>query len=182
MQRHLPLLARDDFLHYLDTVTTEEALFSRLTYWMVFRGLPTEQNEKYELVRQRALELKLWNGLDLKMERWKEAIPAEYKSMGDEAFSAQIGQDYADYINGTPSQQGKAKPLAALHVQATFRNDPATYSICGRWRDTYGHGAVSGETENRQKLGWCLTCAYLWPLECPFWAFRRGSMAHCTLP
>ena len=102
---------RDDFLHYLDTVTTEEALFSRLTYWMVFKGLPAEQNEKYELVRQRALELKLWNGLDLKMERWKEAIPAEYKNMGDEAFSAQIGQDYADYINGTPSKQGKAKPL-----------------------------------------------------------------------
>lgn len=102
---------RDDFLHYLDTVTTEEALFSRLTYWMVFRGLPAEQNEKYELVRQRALELKLWNGLDLKMERWKEAIPAEYRSMGDEAFSAQIGQDYADYINGSKPQQGKAKPL-----------------------------------------------------------------------
>ena len=102
---------REDFLHYLDTVTTEEALFSRLTYWMVFKGLPAEQNEKYELVRQRALELKLWNGLDLKMERWKEAIPAEYKSMGNEAFSALIGQDYADYINGTKPQQSKAQAL-----------------------------------------------------------------------
>ncbi len=101
----------DDFLRYLDTVTTEKALFSRLTYWMVFKGLPAEQNEKYELVRQRACELKLWNGLDLKLERWKETIPAEYKSMGDEAFSAQVGQDYADYINSTPAQQNKAQTL-----------------------------------------------------------------------
>lgn len=105
---------RSDFLRYLDTVTTEEALFSRLTYWMCFKGLPAEQNEKYELVRQRALELRLWNGLDLKVERWKEAIPAEYKRMGDEAFSAQIGQDYADYINNAHPQQSKAKLLQPL--------------------------------------------------------------------
>ena len=149
MQKAFAPAGRDDFLHYLDTVTTEEALFSRLTYWMVFKGPPADQNEKYELVRQRALELKLWNGLDLKMERWKEAIPAEYKSMGDEAFSAQIGQDYADYINGTPSQQGKGKAAAALYIKAAFRNDAATNSICGRRCDPYGHGAAGGKTEDR---------------------------------
>ena len=102
---------RDSFLHYLDTVKTEESLFSRLTYWFTFQGEAADQNEKYELVRQRALELKLWNGLDLKLERWKEAIPAEYKSLGDAKFSELVGQDYAEYMNGEQSPKSKARKL-----------------------------------------------------------------------
>ena len=55
----------DDFRSYIDYASTEEQLFSRLTYWFVFQGLPADQNEKYDMVRERASELKLWNGLNL---------------------------------------------------------------------------------------------------------------------
>jgi len=52
----------------------------------VFRGLPADQNEKYDMVRERANELKLWNGLNLKLERWKDKVEAEFKAVGEEAF------------------------------------------------------------------------------------------------
>lgn len=104
---------REEFLKYLDTVTTEEALFSRLTWWLVNQGLPADQNEKYDLVRQRASELKLWSGLDLKMERWKNKVLAEYDQMGEEAFSAQIGRDYAEYYNGHTEEQDNGQALKA---------------------------------------------------------------------
>lgn len=95
----------DDFMKYLDWADTEEKLFSRLTYWMTFRGLPADQNEKYEMVRERASELKLWNGLELKLERWKEASTAEYKKIGAEEFSVLIGQDYAAYQSESVPQE-----------------------------------------------------------------------------
>ena len=43
-----------DFLHYLDTVTTEEALFSRLTYWFALRTSPDDVHDRLELVKSRA--------------------------------------------------------------------------------------------------------------------------------
>lgn len=46
----------DDFLNYIDYANTEEQLFSRLTYWL-FQGLPADQNEKYDMVRERVNEL-----------------------------------------------------------------------------------------------------------------------------
>ncbi len=89
----------DDFRSYIDYASTEEQLFSRLTYWFVFQGLPADQNEKYDMVRERASELKLWNGLNLKLERWKDKVEAEFKAVGEEEFAALIGQDYAEYKN-----------------------------------------------------------------------------------
>lgn len=53
----------DDFMRWLDYADTEEKLFSRLGYWMVMQGLPDDRNQKYDMVRERAQELKLWNGL-----------------------------------------------------------------------------------------------------------------------
>lgn len=52
----------DDFMRWLDYADTEEKLFSRLGYWMVMQGLPDDRNQKYDMVRERAQELKLWNG------------------------------------------------------------------------------------------------------------------------
>ena len=53
----------NDFLRWLDKADTEEKLFSRLTFWFTFRGLPADQNQRYHLVQERARELRLWNGL-----------------------------------------------------------------------------------------------------------------------
>lgn len=97
----------DDFMNYLKWADTEEKLFSRLTYWMTFKGLAADQNDKYDMVRERALELKLWNGLDLKLQRWKDEIAAEYKRIGAEEFSALIGQDYAVYKNESSPREAK---------------------------------------------------------------------------
>ena len=48
----------DDFMRWLDYADTEEKLFSRLGYWMVMQGLPDDRNQKYDMVRERAQELK----------------------------------------------------------------------------------------------------------------------------
>lgn len=53
-----------DFLNYLDTVTTEEALFSRLTYWFANQNTADDARDRFDVVADRAKELKLWNGLD----------------------------------------------------------------------------------------------------------------------
>lgn len=37
----------NDFLRWLDKADTEEKLFSRLTFWFTFRGLPADQNQRY---------------------------------------------------------------------------------------------------------------------------------------
>ena len=103
-----------DFLRWLDCADTEEKLFSRLTYWFTFRGLAADQNERYHLVQERAKELKLWNGLELKLRRWQDNVAAEYKRLGKEEFAARIGEDYADYLNqldedgNAPSAREKA--------------------------------------------------------------------------
>lgn len=44
----------NDFLRWLDKADTEEKLFSRLTFWFTFRGLPADQNQRYHLVQERA--------------------------------------------------------------------------------------------------------------------------------
>lgn len=69
----------NDFLRWLDKADTEEKLFSRLTFWFTFRGLPADQNQRYHLVQERARELRLWNGLELKLRRWQDRV-AEYEA------------------------------------------------------------------------------------------------------
>ena len=96
-----------DFLHYLDTVTTEEALFSRLTYWFAFQTSPDDVHSRIDLVEQRARELRLWDGLDLKVERWMQACKEEFNTMDREAFTAFVTQDYTAYRDGTAGQKGK---------------------------------------------------------------------------
>lgn len=64
----------NDFLRWLDKADTEEKLFSRLTFWFTFRGLPADQNQRYHLVQERARELRLWNGLELKLRRWQDRV------------------------------------------------------------------------------------------------------------
>lgn len=69
----------NDFLRWLDKADTEEKLFSRLTFWFTFRGLPADQNQRYHLVQERARELRLWNGLELKLRRWQDRVADEYE-------------------------------------------------------------------------------------------------------
>lgn len=95
----------DDFMNWLSYADTEEKLFSRLGYWMVMQGSTDDENRKLKAVQDRAQELKLWNGLDLKLERWMKNSSEEYKRLGEEEYLAQIGKDYAAYKNNAPSQQ-----------------------------------------------------------------------------
>lgn len=104
---------QEDFLQWLDCADTEEKLFSRLTFWFVFQGLPADQNERYHLVQERARELKLWNGLELKLERWKKRVQQEYAQLGEGAFNARIGEDYADYLNSLPDPGAAVQPAGA---------------------------------------------------------------------
>ena len=103
---------QEDFLQWLDCADTEEKLFSRLTFWFVFQGLPADQNERYRLVQERARELKLWNGLELKLERWKKRVQQEYAQLGEGAFNARIGEDYADYLNSLPDPGAADAPAS----------------------------------------------------------------------
>ena len=111
----------DDFMRWLDYADTEEKLFSRLGYWMVMQGLPDDRNQKYDMVRERAQELKLWNGLELKLRRWMDNSAEEFKRLGEEAYTALIGQDYASYKNNAPSEPVKA--LAPLCLKDIHGED-----------------------------------------------------------
>ena len=98
-----------DFLNYLDTVTTEEALFSRLTYWFADRHGADDPRDRFDVVEDRAKELKLWNGLPLKIERWARDSKEELARIGKDAFAALIGRDYAAYLNNKPQQRKACK-------------------------------------------------------------------------
>ena len=111
----------DDFMRWLDYADTEEKLFSRLGYWMVMQGLPDDRNQKYDMVRERAQELKLWNGLELKLRRWMDNSAEEFKRLGEKAYTALIGQDYASYKNNAPSEPVKA--LAPLCLKDIHGED-----------------------------------------------------------
>lgn len=102
----------NDFLRWLDKADTEEKLFSRLTFWFTFRGLPADQNQRYHLVQERARELRLWNGLELKLRRWQDRVADEYEQIGKEAFAARIGEDYASYINSLTDPEAAPQQAA----------------------------------------------------------------------
>ena len=102
----------NDFLRWLDKADTEEKLFSRLTFWFTCRGLPADQNQRYHLVQERARELRLWNGLELKLRRWQDRVADEYEQIGKEAFAARIGEDYADYINSLTDPEAAPQQAA----------------------------------------------------------------------
>ena len=87
-----------DFVRYLDTVRTEEELFSRLTYWFVEQLRPEDVHYRPDLVEARARELGFWQGLDFKVERWMTEGRAEREAVGDAEFQRRIGADYAAYI------------------------------------------------------------------------------------
>ena len=98
-----------DFLNYLDTVTTEEALFSRLTYWFANQNSADDTRDRFDVVEDRAKELKIWNGLTLKMERWARDNKEELARIGKDAFAALIGMDYAAYRDNKPQQRKACK-------------------------------------------------------------------------
>ena len=99
----------NDFLRWLDKADTEEKLFSRLTFWFTFRGQPADQNQRYHLVQERARELRLWNGLELKLRRWQDRVADEYEQIGKEAFAARIGEDYAAYREKAEAAREQAR-------------------------------------------------------------------------
>lgn len=141
----------NDFLRWLDKADTEEKLFSRLTFWFTFRGQPADQNQRYHLVQERARELRLWNGLELKLRRWQDRVADEYEQIGKEAFAARIGEDYADYINSLTDPE--AAPQQAAPEPETAK--PA------------GVQAWSA----RSCLRWCCRPSAMWWRACCPWVW-----------
>lgn len=121
-----------DFLNYLDTVTTEEALFSPLTYWFANQNTADDTRDRFDVVADRAKELKLWNGLDLKLERWARTNKEELARIGKDVFGARIGADYAAYRNGKP-QQSKTRKLQSYTAKqlSEMKIKPTQYIVEG---------------------------------------------------
>lgn len=121
-----------DFLNYLDTVTTEEALFSPLTYWFANQNTADDTRDRFDVVADRAKELKLWNGLDLKLERWARTNKEELARIGKDVFGARIGADYAAYRNGKP-QQSKTRKLQSYTAKqlSEMKIKPTQYIVGG---------------------------------------------------
>ena len=63
-------------------------------------------------MQERARELRLWNGLELKLRRWQDRVADEYEQIGKEAFAARIGEDYADYINSLTDPEAAPQQAA----------------------------------------------------------------------
>ena len=118
-----------DFLNYLDTVKTEDQLFSRLTYWFANQKTADDALNRFDLVEDRAKELKLWNGLDLKMERWARASNEELARVGKEDFTTLIGEDYTAYRNGKPQQSTRRKLQPYTAKQLSEMSLPPTRYI-----------------------------------------------------
>lgn len=103
------------FMGWLNYADSEEKLFSRLGFWMTFRGKPEEQNQRYQMVKDRAAELKLWNGLDLKLRRWMDNVSNEFTRLGEVEFSARLEPEYTAWQNALHAQSAApeaAKPAA----------------------------------------------------------------------
>lgn len=183
----------NDFLRWLDKADTEEKLFSRLTFWFTFRGLPADQNQRYHLVQERARELRLWNGLELKLRRWQDRVADEYEQIGKEAFAARIGEDYADYINSLTDpeaapQQAAPEPETAkpAGVQAWSARElsemvlpPIRHVVEGLL--PMGMGVLVAKP-SWARAGWCWTSALPWHRGSRFWGSPPSSTARSTSP
>lgn len=109
----------EQFFKYLHSCTTEEQLFSRLTYWMTFRGPADDQNERLDKIRQRAEQLNLWRGLDLRVESWQRDTIAEIKRIGEDGFNALAGQDFERFYNSRqPESADKSSTLEVFSAKA----------------------------------------------------------------
>lgn len=102
------------FMRWLNYADSEEKLFSRLGFWITFRGTDEEQSQRYQMVQDRAAELKLWNGLELKLRRWKDNITAEFTQLGEETFAERMAVEYDAFHTWEKSQAAAAaqKPPA----------------------------------------------------------------------
>ena len=111
------------FMRWLDYADSEEKLFSRLGFWMTFRGKDEEQNHRYQMVQDRAAELKLWNGLDLKLRRWRDNVATEFTQLGEETFAERMSVEYDAYL-----AWDKAQAAAAAQEPPARSADANVYS------------------------------------------------------
>lgn len=121
----------EQFFEYILSCVTEEELFSRLTYWMTFRGSADNQNDRFSIVKQRAEELGLWRGLDLKLERWKRNISKEFKRIGEERFSALVGQDFEKFYNSQHSIESSDSEVFTAQELAEMDIPPQQFIVDG---------------------------------------------------
>ena len=60
-------------------------------------------------MQERARELRLWYGLELKLRRWQDRVADEYEQIGKEACAARIGEDYAAYREKAEAARERAE-------------------------------------------------------------------------
>lgn len=111
------------FMRWLNYADSEEKLFSRLGFWITFRGTDEEQSQRYQMVQDRAAELKLWNGLELKLRRWKDNITAEFTQLGEETFAERMAVEYDAFHTWE-----KARAAAAAQEPPARSADANVYS------------------------------------------------------
>lgn len=111
------------FMRWLNYADSEEKLFSRLGFWITFRGTDEEQSQRYQMVQDRAAELKLWNGLELKLRRWKDNITAEFTQLGEETFAERMAVEYDAFHTWE-----KSKAAAAAQEPPARSADTNVYS------------------------------------------------------
>ena len=111
------------FMRWLNYADSEEKLFSRLGFWMTFRGEDEEQSQRYQMVQDRAAELKLWNGLEPKLRRWKDNITAEFTQLGEDKFNERLVPECEAYL-----AWDKAQAAAAAQEPPARSADTNVYS------------------------------------------------------
>ena len=111
------------FMRWLDYADSEEKLFSRLGFWLTFRGKDEEQNHRYQMVQDRAAELKLWNGLDLKLRRWRDNVATEFTQLGEDKFNERLMPECEAYL-----AWDKARAAAAAQEPPARSADTNVYS------------------------------------------------------
>ena len=121
------------FMDWLNMADTEEKLFSHVTYWLTFQGLADDQNEHYEMVQERARELRFWNGLPLKLRRWQDKMAEEYTKLGESGFNALVLKEYDAALNGSPAPDRLPGGQAVFSVQELARMElpPIRYVVEG---------------------------------------------------
>lgn len=122
------------FIGYLSSITDEKALFSRLTYWWTFRGSADDQNYRFNALKDRANELGLWKGFDLKVDRWKKDVAAEIDEIGMEAFKTAAGEDFTTWYNSlADSKPTKPSALKVISAKELSEMDlpPLQYIVDG---------------------------------------------------
>lgn len=180
----------NDFLRWLDKADTEEKLFSRLTFWFTFRGLPADQNQRYHLVQERAREpaaleragaqapaLAGPRGRRVRADRERRRSAARHRR-GLRRLHQQPDRPEAAPQQAAPEPE-TAKPAGVQAWSARELSEMCCRPSAMWWRPAAHGMGVAGCKPSWARAGWCWTSALPWHRESPFLGFPTRQ--HGTL-